>query len=625
MIAVFAAHPSAAVERESKPTWRLATNGTGDPSGTPRCEKSLHTFDEALHKQTYRVAVDTVDGVDEAFERYEKLFSEYLSQTAGERFDQPIAFEMVSLDYSDLFEAAENEQIDFIYADPGVYSCIGVEFGAEALVTTTSHLAVRGYDYDLDLYGGVIFAKADNDSIEKIEDLKDMIIGAGSLSMLMGGQLQFYSMMEAGLSYTMDPKQVVFTENQQDVVKGVMEGDFDVGFVGTSKIELHHDANGEPIDPDIFKIISPKVHTLENGKLFPFLHSTEIYPEYPFAALSHVNVDVSLEVQEALLALQDHSLADEVFRASAEWDPDRCDTSMDIAELASQVRGVSHIAGFRPSRSYFQVDSMHRTAGFMQQDDRGKWKCDHSDNLYDQIKCPEGYYKLPYEEYQGTCDTVGLGCGIGFECYCRPCLKAFQVDVFECSHPDDYIHEDRHIGCGKMSVCLTLMQTKEKVIRIRDNLQRDNAEVTVVVHQGPETYQERVIKVDDYRYKIRFSSQVVGVAVMEVFVNGEQIPESPFRVQIDDLDCEIDYPGDRKTSNAQGQCVCKSSTMELFGKCIETTVVAVSISAVAIILVTILGTIYVRYRTHKNDEMWMVSRLLQVKHGHCRCASADSI
>ena len=40
---------------------------------------------------------------------------------------------------------------------------------------------------------------------------------------------------------------------------------------------------------------------------FPFLHSTDIYPEWPVASLKHVNRDVQEEVQAALLAVGRHA------------------------------------------------------------------------------------------------------------------------------------------------------------------------------------------------------------------------------------------------------------------------------------------------------------------------------
>jgi hypothetical protein len=55
----------------------------------------------------------------------------------------------------------------------------------------------------------------------------------------MAAQLQFCLMQKAGMSmsYVMDPKQVVFTGNQYDIVHGELNGDFDDGFVRTDTIE----------------------------------------------------------------------------------------------------------------------------------------------------------------------------------------------------------------------------------------------------------------------------------------------------------------------------------------------------------------------------------------------------
>ena len=74
-------------------------------------------------------------------------------------------------------------------------------------------------------------------------------------------------------------------------------------------IKRTKDANDNIINPDNFKIIEPKIYVLDDGTLFPFLHSTDIYPEWPVAALHSVPEDVAEEVQQALLALQDHANA----------------------------------------------------------------------------------------------------------------------------------------------------------------------------------------------------------------------------------------------------------------------------------------------------------------------------
>lgn len=82
-----------------------------------------------------------------------------------------------------------------------------------------------------------MIARKDRKDIQTVHDFKDKIVAAGSLTTILSGQAQFYEMLQAGLSYVMDPKQVVFTYNQFDVVNGVREGDFDVGFIRTGKLD----------------------------------------------------------------------------------------------------------------------------------------------------------------------------------------------------------------------------------------------------------------------------------------------------------------------------------------------------------------------------------------------------
>lgn len=191
------------------------------------CSSDIRPFDELSHKKTYRLAVHAIRGFEAACQEYNKTFAEYLTATAGKRFDPPISFEMIPMNMQGLFDAVEEEAIDLFFANPGIYSCVGVENGAQPLATITSRLTVRGHTYDLDVFGGVMFSRADNDGVNNIRDFTDKVIGAGAISMIMAAQLQFYQMEVAGLSYVMDPKQVVFTGNQVDVVNGVLNGEFD--------------------------------------------------------------------------------------------------------------------------------------------------------------------------------------------------------------------------------------------------------------------------------------------------------------------------------------------------------------------------------------------------------------
>ena len=113
------------------------------------CSSGFFKTDPLIHKSTYRVGVYAAEGHETATLQFNLTFAEYLTATAGKRFDPPIAFEMMPANLHELFDAAEEEEIDFVFSSPGVYSCMGAEKGAEPLATVISRLEVRGHTYDL--------------------------------------------------------------------------------------------------------------------------------------------------------------------------------------------------------------------------------------------------------------------------------------------------------------------------------------------------------------------------------------------------------------------------------------------------------------------------------------------
>mgnify|MGYP003868245177 CR=1 FL=1 len=235
------------------------------------CASPLRKFDAFNHEKTvFRVGVRSLRGEGETEKVYNQLFVEYLTKTAGNRFDPPISFEIVPLTFEELMNATAHEEIDFFFANPSIFSCIGTEMGAIALATVNSRVKVRGRVFNLDVYGGVMFTKYDRDDIKEIEHFKDKIIGRGAQGDLSGGQAQFYEMVQAGMSYIIDPKQVIYAETQSDVVAGVMDGSMDIGFVRTDQIERSIDENAN-MEMSMFKVIDPKTYILENGEMFPFL------------------------------------------------------------------------------------------------------------------------------------------------------------------------------------------------------------------------------------------------------------------------------------------------------------------------------------------------------------------
>lgn len=221
------------------------------------CDGDKIQFDQYLHNSSYTIGVHATLDLESAMAATRQVFADYLTATAGMRFEPPIQFNVIPNYYDGIFTAITNGEIDFLYSNPAVYSCIGAEVGATALATVVRTFSVRGHTFDLDEYGGVIAVRYDNDDINTITDIKGKIVGAGAIIDLMGGQMQFYEMERAGMSYLNDPKQVIFTRDQADIVRGVISGRFDVGFVRTDQIEMTIDVHSSSGDVESQRI-SPR-------------------------------------------------------------------------------------------------------------------------------------------------------------------------------------------------------------------------------------------------------------------------------------------------------------------------------------------------------------------------------
>lgn len=111
-------------------------------------------------------------------------------------------------------------------------------------------------------------------------------------------------------------------------------------------------------------------------------------------------------------------------------------------------------------------------------------------------------------------------------------------------------HDQDVEACYKMSLCGTIQQTKEIVFYAVDNSQRDGAVVTALVHVGQGSKYLQVVPVPNKPYEnaFSFSHSRVGVAIMEVFVDGTQISESPVRIDVIERQCDLDFPGERKVA-----------------------------------------------------------------------------
>ena len=235
------------------------------------------------------------------------------------------------------------------------------------------------------------------------------------------------------------------------------------------------------------------------------------------------------------------------------------------------------------------------------------------ETLYEGIHCPAGHYKLSKKDFERACEKAGLPCKDGYECFCKPCVKAYEVNVYEFKEGETVAHlqsfaAGNRTGCQKMSVCGTVQQTKTITFRAFDNKERENAVVRVVMHSEDTSTELPVFRIEGtWAYEFSWNHSETGVGIMEVFVNDEQIPESPLRVTVEPRDCDGDFQGQGKVPDDNGVCMCGGSTIDLFGKCVSSAVFFVIISVILVLVVFEVGYLYLGYKKRQSDQLWLVN------------------
>lgn len=124
------------------------------PAGGINCAKGYRVFKELTQKRVYYIGVHAESGIEHAWQEFNLTFETYLNEAVGKRWTPPIEFKMKTTAHPLESWIDDNEEIDFMYSDTGVYSCFGTEIGAQPLATTVAHLTARGKEHDLDIMGG---------------------------------------------------------------------------------------------------------------------------------------------------------------------------------------------------------------------------------------------------------------------------------------------------------------------------------------------------------------------------------------------------------------------------------------------------------------------------------------
>jgi two-component system sensor histidine kinase TtrS len=236
-----------------------------------------------------KIGVLAFRGGDDALKRWSPT-AEYLSAAI------PSArFEVVPLTPEDLNATVEKNALGFVLTNTGNYVDLEARHGISRIATLRTPTG--------SFFGAVIFVRADRADIRTFKDLKGKSFMAVQPEGFGGLQMAWRELKAHGLDPFKDFKALKFSGFPQDEVAfAVLKGEVDAGTFRTDTLEAMA-AEGK-IQLRDFRVLNPRSHP---G--FPFLVSTRLYPEWPFAKLKNTPPELAQAVALALLQMPENALA----------------------------------------------------------------------------------------------------------------------------------------------------------------------------------------------------------------------------------------------------------------------------------------------------------------------------
>jgi len=240
----------------------------------------------------YKIGVLAKNGAAKAMKQWGAT-ADYLNTTlAGD------TFKIVPLGFEEVFPAIEGKSVDFFLINSSMFITAKVKYGASAVATMINSRQGQA----LKSFGGVVFTYVDRDDINSLADLKGKKFMAVKKSSFGGWQMAYKEFLDNGIDPKKDLGNLEFGGKHDNVVLAIQNGEIDGGTVRTDTLERMA-ASGD-IDMSEFKILSKKSHAD-----FPFVASTALYPEWPFAKVGGVSDDAAQKVVAALTKLDAQSKA----------------------------------------------------------------------------------------------------------------------------------------------------------------------------------------------------------------------------------------------------------------------------------------------------------------------------
>jgi two-component system, LuxR family, sensor histidine kinase TtrS len=238
----------------------------------------------AFAESTVKIGVLAKRGAEKTIQQWQAT-GDYLSK----RLNREV--QIVPLKFIEIEPALQNKNIDFLLANSAFYARFKDKYQLKAITTMINKKGI----YALDKFGGVIFVRK-NSRIQDLQDMRGKRFMCVKFSSFGGAHMALRLLRESGINPEKDC--AAFTEGgtHDNVVLSVLNNRADIGTVRSDTLERMADEG--KIKMDNFRILN------EIKDSFPFVHSTRLYPEWPFAACKTTDAKLARDVAKGLMLLK---------------------------------------------------------------------------------------------------------------------------------------------------------------------------------------------------------------------------------------------------------------------------------------------------------------------------------
>ena len=244
---------------------------------------------QAAAGELVRIGVFSPMGVAQAQRQWEATAAYLAGQIPG------VHFEVVPLGFKELSAALNKGTLDFVVSNPGHYVELEAKYGITRIVTMTR----KWQGQAIQDFAGVLVARAGDARIQSLHDLPGLTLAAVDQKAF-SFHIVWREIEEAGIRLFRDLIHVKYTGlPHNSPLNSLLAGEADVAALPAGLIEQL--AARKKVDIARIKVIAPR--SMEG---YPFLHSTRLYPQWPFSKTRHTPVELARKVAVALMEMPEN-------------------------------------------------------------------------------------------------------------------------------------------------------------------------------------------------------------------------------------------------------------------------------------------------------------------------------